>query len=231
MTTPSPQIGTLNEKPLHAALKIWCGKPRDRYEADVDGFVVDILRNDLIIEIQTKNFASIRKKMQTLSESYHIRLVYPVPCEKWIIKIAPDGRNVLSRRKSPKRGTYEDLFKELVSFPILMTKENFSLQVLLIQEEEIRIHDGQKAWRRRGWITHERQLIKVLAERCFQRPSDLAGLIPSSISQPFTTSDLAAAMNKPMRLAQQMAYCLRKMDAIDPVGKRGRAVLYSLRSN
>ena len=46
-------IGTLNEKPLHAALKDWCARPGDQFEVFVDGFVVDIVRGNLLIEIQT----------------------------------------------------------------------------------------------------------------------------------------------------------------------------------
>ncbi len=52
-------IGTLNEKPLHAALKEYYAKPDDQFEVSVDGFVIDIVQGDLLIEIQTGNFASI----------------------------------------------------------------------------------------------------------------------------------------------------------------------------
>ena len=45
----SSEIGTLNEKPLHAALKAWYAQPGDRLEVAVDGFVVDIVRGDLLI--------------------------------------------------------------------------------------------------------------------------------------------------------------------------------------
>lgn len=37
-------IGTLNEKPLHAALKGWYARPGDRFEVPVDGYLVDIVR-------------------------------------------------------------------------------------------------------------------------------------------------------------------------------------------
>ena len=53
-----PQIGLLNEKPLHAALKEWYARPDDRFETSVDGFVIDILRGDLLIEVQTRNFTA-----------------------------------------------------------------------------------------------------------------------------------------------------------------------------
>src|ERR671919_699319 len=96
-------IGLLNEKPLHASLKQWYAQPGDRLEVPVDRFVVDIVRDDLLIEIQTRNFASINSKLRTLTRSYQVRLVYPVVQEKWIVRSAKRGGGIPVRRKSPKR--------------------------------------------------------------------------------------------------------------------------------
>jgi hypothetical protein len=52
-------IGLLNEKSLHSALKHWYARPGDRLESPLDGYVVDILRGDHVIEIQTRNFARL----------------------------------------------------------------------------------------------------------------------------------------------------------------------------
>ena len=41
------------------------------------------------------------------------------------------------------------------------------------------------------------------------------------------TADLSGLMKVSKRIAGQVAYCLRKMDAIEQVGKRGRAYLYA----
>ena len=57
------QIGTLNENPLHAALKAWYARPGDRIEVPVDGFIVDIVRDDLLVEIQTGNFSAVKEKL------------------------------------------------------------------------------------------------------------------------------------------------------------------------
>src|SRR5258708_39950387 len=116
-------IGLLNEKPLHASLKQWYARPGDRFEVPVDGFVIDIVRRrereageDLLIEIQTRNFASTRAKLIKLTRSHQVRLIYPVVQEKWIVRsVAANSGSVVRRRKSPKRGRLEDLFWELVS--------------------------------------------------------------------------------------------------------------------
>ena len=65
------------------------------------------------------------------------------------------------------------------------------------------------------------------SRRLFETPADVAALIPCDLAAPFSTADLAAAIAKPRWLARQMAYCLRKMSVIQPVGKNGSAVLYA----
>lgn len=222
------RIGTLNEKPLHAALKQWYAQPDDLIEAAVDGFTVDIVRGDLLIEIQTRNLSAIKRKLAKLVERHPVRLVYPVALERWIVRQSPNGRRVLrfARRKSPKRGAVELVFEELVSIPQLLAHPNFSLQVVLIQEEEIRRYDGTRNWRRKGWGTHERRLVQVVGQRLFETPQDMLALIPATLAEPFTTSDLAKATGQPVWLAQKMAYCLRIMGAITVVGRRGRGILY-----
>jgi len=188
--------------------------------------VIDIVRGGLLIEIQTGNFTKIKAKLADLVPRYPLRLVYPIAAEKWIVKEATAGSPTV-RRKSPKRGDAADLFAELVRFPELTAEPNFSLQVLLIREEEVRRRSqSRRAWRRRGWVTEERRLLEVVDDRAFESPADLAALLPADLDDPFTTADLARVLGKPRRLAQRMAYCLREMGAINVVGKKGRAILY-----
>lgn len=221
-----PHIGSLNEKALHAALKVWYAQPGDEIEVRVDGYVIDIVRQDLLIEIQTGSFASLKRKLANLVTGHRVRLVYPIAQEKWIVKLADDERSRLSRRKSPKRGTFFDLFGQLVSFPALVKDPHFALEVLIVQEEELRRHVPGRAWRRKGWVTHERRLLEVLDRRIFSKPEDLAALLPQDLPDEFTTLDLAGALGLKRRLAQQTAYCLREMGAIAQVGRRGNAILY-----
>jgi hypothetical protein len=223
-------IGTLNEKPLHAALKQWYALPGDRVEVPLQGYFVDLVRGELLIEIQTASFGSIRGKLRTLTREHHVRLVHPIAVERWIVKEARRGQPG-SRRKSPKRGRLEDVFVELVSFPELLCTGNLSLEVLLVQEEEVRRHDARRKRRRDGWATEERRLLDVRERHVFRGPADMAALVPSELDQPFLTSDLAAALRCPRWLAQKMAYCLRQMGALTIVGKRGNSIAYARAGN
>ena len=219
-------IGTLNEKALHAALKQWYAQPEDLIEAPVDGFTVDIVRGHLLIEIQTRNLWTIRRKLAALVEQHPVRLVYPIARDRWIVRQSKNGRRALGRRRSPRRGAVELVFEELVSIAGLLAHPNFSLHVVLIQEEQVRRRDDTGSWRRRGWATHERRLLQVVDQRLFETPRDMLALIPTTLSGPFTTADIAKATGQPVWLARKMAYCLRTMGAITVMGKRGRGILY-----
>ena len=220
-----PGIGLLNEKPLHASLKQWYARPGDRFEVAVDGFVIDIVRDDVLIEIQTRNFSSIKTKLTNLVRAHRVRLIYPIVQEKWIIRTATDDHGRVIRRKSPWRGRWEDLFREMVSIPELLSNPNFSLEVLLIKQEERRRYEGRRQWRRGGWAIEDRRLLEVSGQRVFREPADWRGCLPPGLAS-FTASDLATAMKLRSDLAQKMAYCLRNGGVIELAGKQGRANLY-----
>jgi len=223
---PNQGISTYNEKSLHAALKAWYAQPGDEIEVPVDGFVIDIVRGSLLVEIQTRNFSALKRKLGQLVERHPVRLIYPIAQEKWLLRLAEDGKTSLGRRKSPKRGSYLQVFEELVSFPGLLTRTNFALELLLIQEEEIRRRSQKRRWRRKGWVTEERRLLEVVEQRRIETPAELVSLLPPFPEGPFTTSDLARTLNKPRRFAQKAAYCLREMGVIEARGKQGNAILY-----
>ncbi len=218
------RIGLLNEKPLHASLKQWYAQPGDRFEVPVDGFVIDIVRDNVLLEIQTRHFGAIKSKLATLVGSHRVRLIYPIAREKWIVQPPIDGSGFATRRKSPKRGRVEDLFRELVGIPRLLSHHNFSLEVLLTREEETRRFDRRR-WRTRGWVTEERRLLDVVDRRVFEGPASWLALLPAR-TEPFTSRDLAQAIGVRLDLAQKMTYAMRHAGLLEPAGKRGRAILY-----
>jgi hypothetical protein len=226
MKEVAPHIGTLREKPLHASLKRWYSRAGDRVEVPVDGFVIDLVREDLLIEVQTRGFSSMKKKVTTLLELGHrVRIVHPIPIDKWIVKVEADG-TVLSRRRSPRHGNPTDVFAELVSFPDLLVHPHLEIDVILTNEEEYRRHTPNRSWRRKGWTIEERRLLDVVDTLLISNSDDLAALLPAGLPERFTTSDLAHELGRPRRAAQQMAYCLRIADVIVAVGKSGNAVEY-----
>lgn len=228
VTSKKPHIGTLREKHLHASLKRWYARTGDRVEIPVDGFVIDIVRDDLLIEVQTRGFSSMNKKVRALLDLGHrIRIVHPIAIDRWIVKVDDDGA-VLDRRRSPKHGVPTDIFSELVSFPDLIADAGLELDIVMTAEDEYRRHMPGRSWRRKGWSVTERRLIEVLDTVRINGVGDLLALLPEDLPVSFTTADLAVAMGRPRRIAQQTAYCLRKAGAIGEVDKTGNAVVYQI---
>jgi hypothetical protein len=222
------KIGTLQENSLHAALKTWYAQPGDLLECKVDGYVIDLVRGDLLVEVQTGNFSAIRPKLVKLLEKHSVQLVYPIPYERWILRLAQDGTTVLGRRKSPKRGQVKDIFQELVRIPKLVQHPNFSLEVILIREEVVWREDGRGSWRRKGRSIADRRLLEVISRKMFSGVDDFREFIPPGMPQVFTVRDLAMISGQSRYLARRMAYCLREMGLIDRIGKCGRWITYQI---
>lgn len=118
-------IGSLSEKVQHAILKnYYCPNPSCQ-EINLGRFVADIADQNGVIEIQTKGFGQMRKKLSFFLEHYPVRIVYPVVLVKWVVWIDPQTGEIISRRKSPKKTAAYDLFRELYSILDLLWRKNF----------------------------------------------------------------------------------------------------------
>lgn len=220
----SPHIGTLTEHSLHATIKLWLWQPGDLREQQVDGYQIDIVRGDLLIEIQTASFGAIKTKLSKLLDQHPVLLVHPIAETKWILRVDKRGRQI-ARRKSPKRGRVENLFDELISIPQIAAHPNFSLMTLLTEQEEIWRDDGRGSWRRDHWSIANRRLLEVKGSQTFKRPADYLELLPADLPNPFTHRRLAEGLEMPIWVSTRMSYCLRKMGCLDSVGKNGRTLL------
>ena len=65
-------IGTLNEGSLHAQLKAWYREPGDLVEHPVDGYVIDLVRGETLVEIQTGGLAPLKRKLDRLLDSHSV---------------------------------------------------------------------------------------------------------------------------------------------------------------
>lgn len=221
----------MTEYSLHSEVKAWYSALGDELEVKVnDGFVIDVLRDKLLIEIQTRNFSAIKKKLNKLAVDNRVRLVYPIAKLKWIIYVSKLG-DVVSRRKSPKRGKLIDLFYELVHLSPLVKNRNFSFEVLLIEEEELRCNDGNGSWRRRGVSIKDRRLMTVFDSVVFENSRGFLRFLPFDTGESFTNKSLAKKLGVSIRLAQKVTYCLRQMDLIFIVGKKRKELLFKVAKN
>ena len=220
----STRIGELNERSLHRALKALYAAPGSLSEQLIEGYVVDVLIGQRIVEIHTGSFSPLKRKLPRLLESHPVTLVHPIAKDRFIIKQGGEGES--TRRKSPKHGSVFGIFSGLTSFPKLVAHPNFALEVVITVEEEVRVPNPRLNRRRGGWTTMDRRLVEVLETHRIESMGDLFALLDADLPEEFTTADLASAMPAPRRLGQQAAFCLREAGVLAICGKTGNALRY-----
>ena len=216
------------ETTLHRQLKALYAGADALIEQRVDGFRIDAVRGEELVEIQHGSLAAIRDKIARLVKRRRVLVVKPIIARKTLVSLKKRGGRELSRRSSPKRGTLLDVFDELVYLTRLYPHENLTLEVPLVEVEERRYpgHGRRRRWRVKDFQVEDQRLTEVLSVHTFQTCSDLWRLLPTDLCAPFHTGHLAQSLSINRSLAQRIAYCLRHTGAATVAGKQGNAWLY-----
>ncbi|NLO04321.1 MAG: hypothetical protein GX131_00690 [candidate division WS1 bacterium] len=211
---------------LHEALQRFYAGDDGRVEVEMDGFYADAIRDGVIYEIQTGSFTAIRDKLHALANEHPVVLVHPIARFKWIAKFDGETGEETSYRRSPKRSQLCEVFNELVYATRLLSRENITLELVVIAECEMWLDDGNGSWRRKGQSIIGHECLAILERHRFEEPADLARLLPEGLPEQFTVADIRECGGIRQRLAGRIAYTLREVGAIEQVGKQGRAYLY-----
>jgi hypothetical protein len=197
-------------------------------EQRVGRYRIDVVIGKELVEIQLASLSSIRDKIAALVKRHDVRVVKPIIARKFLVKQQKVGGKTVSRRRSPKQGTVLDVFEELVHFTRVFPHRRLTLEVVLVEIEEWRVpgHGRRRRWRRGDHQTADQQLLSIVGGEKFQTAADLCRLLPPKLPEPFHTGHLAEGLEVQRWVAQRMAYCLRKMGAIETVGKQRGAWLY-----
>ncbi len=220
-------IGTLGEKTLHAVLKHWLSPDKSTHEVPVGRFVADILCGDGILEIQTRGFDKLRKKLAYFLTLGTVTVVYPMAHAKWLSWIDEETGEVSKKRRSPKTGTAYEAFYELYKIKPLLCHPNLRLRILLVDVEDYRRLNGWSKDKKRGSTRSERIPVALAGETRIDTPAQYAQLIPHTLTEPFTSKDYAAAAKLPLHKAQTALNVLCSVGAIEKVGKQGRLLAYN----
>jgi hypothetical protein len=219
-------IGRLNETSLHEQLKYVYAGQRGLVEQLVDGFVVDVLVGNEIVEVQTGSMLRLRRKLEHLVTRHTVRIVHPIAARTRIVKTSPGGELVSSRR-SPKRGRLEEAFREITSIADLLPHRNIVVDLVMVSVVEIRCDDGRGSWRRKGVSVVERKLDNIEATITLASPDDYVAMLPDCAGDQFTNRDLCTCSGLPYRIVQPMTSSLKKMGLLAVCGRRAREQLFA----
>lgn len=220
-------IGRLGEKTLHAALKYYYEPFADSHEAKIGGFVADIVGENGIIEIQTRAFDRLRKKLACFLEVGRVRVVYPVARTKWLLWMNPDTGEVTAKRKSPKVGSPCEILRELYKIKDLLAHPNLSITIALLEVEEIRSLTGWSTDKKKGSTRVDRVPVGLAEEITIDCIGDYAKLISPALPAQFGTKEYMKASRLSRSGAQTALHVLHHLGVVKRVGKSGNAFLYS----
>lgn len=220
-------IGTLREKTVHSVLKSYYEVNDNNHEIKIDNFVADIYNGTEIIEIQTRSFDKLRKKLSVFLDNYPVTIVYPIPYIKWIRWVNPQTGEISKPRKSPKKGTPYAIFPELYKIKPFLVKPNLRFKIVLLNMEEYRFLDGWSKDKKKGSSRCDRIPTDLIQELYISGPKDYKFLIPEDLGEEFTSKDYKMATGLSMNAATIAVHVLNYVGTIERIGKKGRAYLYT----
>jgi hypothetical protein len=214
------------ETSLHRQLKERYGATASQREVRVGEFRIDAIVNGEFIEVQQASLAALKPKLRALLTNHCVTVVKPLAARKQIIRAGFKRGQAPQVRQSPRHESVFDLFAELVHLVGLFPHPRLTIEVLLTDQQELRV--PRKKLRRwgRDFAVADRRLLAVRTTHTLRTADDLAALLPERLDPQFTTRELAALAAIPRWLAQKLAYCLRYAGAVKIVGKRRGAWLY-----
>ena len=220
-------IGTLKEKTLHAVLKNFYEPDTSRQEVKVGRFVADIKKDNEIIEIQTRSFNNMRKKLAQFLELYHVTIVYPIIYNKWLYWINEETGEISPGRKSPKHGSFYDAFYELYKIKPYLASPNLDICLTLVDAKEFRILNGYGKDHKKGSTRYDRIPVALVDELCIKNQSGYLSLLPVNLPSKFSVKDYAKQAHINNRYAQLAINIFKYIGIIEQSGKDGRSYLYS----
>jgi hypothetical protein len=220
-------IGTLSEKTVHSVLKYYISPNNLNHEIKVGGFVADICTGTEIIEVQTRQFNKLRRKLQTFLAFAPVTVVYPIPSTKWIRWVNPQTGEISPRRKSPKPGSPCSIFPELYKIKEYLVHPNLNLKIVMMDLEEYRFLDGWSQDKKKGSTRSDRIPTELVNE--LEISSDAAGyqvLIPEALEYEFTAKEFKKASGQSLEVSRTALNVLNYMGAVERIGKKGNTFIY-----
>ena len=220
-------IGTLSEKTVHAVLKNYYAPDTDMHEIPIENFVADIYTGQEIIEIQTRAFHKMRRKLDAFLPLYPVTIVYPIPHIKWLFWIDEETGETSPKRKSPKTGNPYMAFIELYKIRHYLSNPNLHLKLALLDMEEYRLLNGWSRDKKKGSERYDRIPVEFAEEVCIDRREDYMQFVPIDLEDEFIVKDFAKAAMVHEDTARLSLNILNYLGVVRRVGKKGNAYVYS----
>lgn len=219
-------IGTLGEKTVHYALKIFFEQREEFREVPVGKYVADIKNESGITEIQTSCFGALKRKLEDYLFLCDVNIVYPVTEEKRVFLISKDSGEVVKEYKSPKHERPAEIFKELLYLGDSLYSPRLSFTVVSISSDEI-LYDKQDGKRRRGVSYKIDKLPRSLLDvKRFGSVYEMGVLMPFNEGDEVTADMVCKFLHAKGRNGWAAVRVMEEIGYLVRIGKKDRKELY-----
>lgn len=219
-------IGTLREKTIHSVLKYYYAPNPAYHEIRIGSYVADICVDGEIYEVQTRNFNTMRGKLDFFLQEHDVTIIYPVAHTKWLSWLDMETGELSPKRKSPKKGTLYQIIPELYRIKMFIANPRLHFIISLIDVEETRCLNGWSHNKKRGSSRMDGKPVAIFDEVRIDTFSDYMVFLPDTLPGQFTSKDLAKTAKISQGSASTLLNVLLETRIIDRVGKTGNSFLY-----
>lgn len=227
---PKNVIGTKTEYRVHGALKYLFQPDDEFHEIRIDGFICDAVKDNEIIEIQTRSFERLKKKLDALTKTHTVTVVYPIITEKRVI-VTYSESGECSVRKSPKKGKECDFFTEAYKIREYLKNPRLRFRLVFLVVDESRVYRGTRADRKpfQKPISCERVPTALHSVISLDAPYDYLRMLPDKLPECFNSEIFAKLLGIPRSDAGYALNVLTELGVLSRIGRVGRAYVYEKR--
>ena len=218
---------------MHSVLKWYYEPDGSRHEVNVGDYIADIVGEGGIIEIQTRNFSHLRRKLNVMLGLCRVTVVHPIIVNKRIISVDGTSGEVISVRNSPKHGSVYTEIRELYTLRDMLGNGSLTLRLPLLTADEFRTFGiatkrRKKQRTRRGEYVSDIIPTDIIDEITLSESSDYSILIPDGLPERFGAKEFASAAGTDPACARMAINLLVRMRIAESVGKIGNRGIYTL---
>lgn len=219
-------IGIQKEHTLHKVIKYMIDPSGINHEVKIAGKVADIYMNNIIYEVQTKAFNNLRDKLDVFLDKYEVVICYPLVCTKTINRINSEGE-VVSVRKSPKKGKEIDSLVELYKIKKFLKDKNLKIWIMLIDVSEYQQVVNRSYKNHHGRVRIDQIPTKLVEIVELNSEEDYKKLLPE-LPEYFTSYELCKALKVSKRNISYIIQVLKFVNVIEVIKKDGKKHIYHL---
>lgn len=219
-------IGEYKEKAIHFILKNYFEVDSNKMEVKIDGKVCDILNEYGIIEIQTRNFERLRKKIEIFLKNNELTIVYPIINNKRITWLNSKNDSDYNRM-SPLHMNLFSSFKELYKIKEFLKNEHLHFCFVIMDVLEFKNLDGFGLDKKKKASSFNKIPLEIIESVYFENYKEFIKIFNDDEGE-FTSKTLAKKKKIKLKDMQIALNVLNYLEIVTRIGCEGRNYLYKV---